>query len=301
MPDEGITSTMDTNVMSDEAFQEALASGSFPQAETTPEVEPEVDAAPPATDAAEIADSPAEVPVEKKDPVKAMEAELGRQRERARTLEQEVAFLKGKTEAQETPQSDPLKSATPDTLINAQLQWEEEMAAARAEGRSEDLAKARNAVAQIRMELHRRTTEEAVTHAKQGTETERLSQQIQAVTKRGIETLPALADPTSAISQAAQAQVQHYPDLLGKLGDVGQIVAIGLAILENPALVAQKANQELVKNLNKVADKTLAKGAGGVDLTKPTTRIPTDKQEFEHLVEAVRAGTKTFADLQTGD
>ena len=308
MPDDvmEMLSGMSSEVMSDEAFENAMTTGSFPATEETDtESEPKdaAEAEPAAEESTEPAPEPEPEPkpemVEKKDPLKAMEQELARLRERERKSSEEIAYLKGKAEASksETPVN-PLKEATPETLIDAQIQWEDELMKAREEGRVDDMGKAKAALKQIRVELQHRATEEAVTRSKQGDETSVLGAQIQAITKKGLDGLPSLNDPNSAVTKAVQAQFEQYPQFLGKLGDMGKIVAAGLAIIENPALVAHKANKQLVNNLTKSVERSLKPGAGGVETVKQGVKVAEKKEDFEAQVEAIRNGRLRFADLE---
>ena len=196
-------------------------------------------------------------------------------------------------------------------LVKGQTEWEEELLDARDAMRkartdndeatfqkaSKEAGVARTTLNAIRKELLERTKRVGAEQARAQSEASEIVQEIAGLYETAYEAYPDLKDRESEIWKAGNDAYNRHSKLMKQLGPLGELVAVSLAITENPELVpgggtkkAASARKELLSEINKTAEKSLIKGGGtGKQKTIPDfNSMP--KQQFEAMIHKLKMG-----------
>lgn len=196
-------------------------------------------------------------------------------------------------------------------LLQGQTEWEDDlyeqrdsMRRARADNdetaynmASRKAATARNTLNAIRKELLERTKRVSIEQAHAETERNELVSEVAELYDATYESLPDLKDKDSALWQAGNEIYNRHPKLMKQLGPLAEMVAVALAVTENPKLIpgggtakVKEARKELLEEINERAEQALIKGKG----TSSRKTVPDfnsmPKDQFDALVHKIKMG-----------
>jgi len=254
--------------------------------------------------------------------VKALKRELKRVRDSKREDEDRVAKLQDeisslKTEMQKAkaaPAGDEkgriqeaLDKLSEEQIENQLVDWTDELADARArltqaEDKGDEAkieqAKARIAKARIVLAMAKETLKQKSKLAfdqKAGAEAEKseIAKEIDGIFKVYIENFPELEDKDSKLWIAGNEMYNKHPALMKRLGPIGQLVAVSLAVSADPKLVgkdASKVRKDLLHNIEEAAQKSLVTGGKGGGKGKAPVVDVNNLDAFEAYIEKIKSG-----------
>lgn len=254
--------------------------------------------------------------------IKALKRELKRVRDNKREdedrvskLQEEISSLKTEMQkAKAAPPSDErgriqaaLDKLSEDQLETQLIDWDDELADARskltlAEDRGDEAkieaAKARIAKARIVLALAKSTLKEKSKQASsQQSEAEaeksEIAKEIDGIFKVYVENFPELEDKESKLWIAGNEMFNKHPALMKRLGPIGQLVAVSLAVSADPKLVgkdATKVRKDLLHNIEEAAQKSLLTGGKGGGKGKAPAVDVNNMEAFEAYIERVKSG-----------
>lgn len=232
-------------------------------------------------------------------------------------LREQLANVQGQLEAMARSQKDSdtgegrLDKYSDEQLIQGQTEWEEEiynakeaMRQARTDGNdaayakaNRDLATARATITAIRKTLLERSKRVGAEQAQAQTEANELVQEVAGLYNQAYESFPDLKDRESALWQAGNEAYHKHPKLMKQLGPLGELVAVVLALTEDPTLVSKnegtakkEARKELLTEINERVEKSIIKG--GATTTKKTVPdfASMPKQDFDAMIHKIKLG-----------
>lgn len=237
-------------------------------------------------------------------------SEVQELREKLANVEGQLAVLSKGTGSKEDGENR-LAKYTDEQLLQGQTEWEDEvdeakeaMRRARADNDEVTLSKAnkalstaRNTLISIRKELHERTKRVGVEQAKAQNETNELVQEISGIYEHTYEVFPDLKDQDSELWKAGNKAFTSHPKLMKQLGPLAEIVAVSLALSENPELLpgggtkkVKEARKELLEEINERAEQTLIKGKGTTSKKTTPDFGSMPKQDFDALIHKIKMG-----------
>lgn len=231
-------------------------------------------------------------------------------------LREQLANVQGQLEvlskgAGSKDEENRLAKYTDEQLLQGQTEWEDEvdeakdaMRRARAENDESLMAKAnktlstaRNTLISIRKELLERTKRVGAEQAKAQNETNELVQEITSIYESTYEAFPDLKDQDSELWKAGNKAFTDHPKLMKQLGPLAEIVAVSLALSENPELLpgggtkkVKEARKELLEEINERAEQTLIKGKGTTSKKTVPDFGAMPKGQFDALVHKLKMG-----------
>lgn len=254
--------------------------------------------------------------------VKALKRELKRVRDNKREdedrvakLQEEISSLKTEMQKARTAPAGDEKGRIQEALdklseeqIETQLiDWNDELADARAkltlaedkgdEARVEQ-AKARIAKARIVLAMAKETLKQKsklASDQKAGAEAEKseIAKEIDGIFKVYIENFPELEDKDSKLWIAGNEMYNKHPALMKRLGPIGQLVAVSLAVSADPKLIgkdASKVRKDLLHNIEEAAQKSLITGGKGGGKGKAPAVDVNNLDAFEAYIEKIKSG-----------
>lgn len=194
-------------------------------------------------------------------------------------------------------------------LVQGQTEWEDELLDARdalREARKSDdkasaneagraLGVAKQTLAAIRQELLERTKRVGADQAKAQGEAAKIVEEVTELYDHAYEVCPDLKDKESEMWQAGNDEYNARPHLMKQLGPLGELVAVALAITNNPELVGGKkqakvARKELLSEINDKAESALLKGGGKAKSRTAQNFADLAGEDFERIVNKVKLG-----------
>ena len=250
--------------------------------------------------------------------VKALRKELKRVRaanrekdEKLESLEAKVNQLAEKSDTKELSEKDRqvvklTKMSDPD-FKRVSNEWRDELvdataklhvAQARGDAEAEESAKQRVARAKVAQDLLDEAKEkraEVTVRSKEKEDEERghIEESLAAIQDDFLKTLPALKDHESDAFKAGEREYNRHRALMAKMGPMGQMLAVALAIIRNPKLVgrdAVAARKELINNVEEAASKALETGVKGGTKGKGIQMPEPGTQSFEDFIERLKSG-----------
>lgn len=250
--------------------------------------------------------------------VKALRKELKRVRaanrekdEKLESLEAKVNQLAEKSDTKELSEKDRqvvklTKMSDPD-FKRVSNEWRDELvdataklhvAQARGDAEAEESAKQRVARAKVAQDLLDEAKEkraEVTVRSKEKEDEERghIEESLAAIQDDFLKTLPALKDHESEAFKAGEREYNRHRALMSKMGPMGQMLAVALAIIRNPKLVgrdAVAARKELINNVEEAASKALETGVKGGTKGKGIQMPEPGTQSFEDFIERLKSG-----------
>jgi uncharacterized phage infection (PIP) family protein YhgE len=250
--------------------------------------------------------------------VKALRKELKRVRaanrekdEKLESLEAKVNQLAEKSDTKELSEKDRqvvklTKMSDPD-FKRVSNEWRDELvdataklhvAQARGDAEAEESAKQRVARAKVAQDLLDEAKEkraEVTVRSKEKEDEERghIEESLAAIQDDFLKTLPALKDHESDAFKAGEREYNRHRALMSKMGPMGQMLAVALAIIRNPKLVgrdAVAARKELINNVEEAASKALDTGVKGGTKGKGIQMPEPGTQSFEDFIERLKSG-----------
>ena len=250
--------------------------------------------------------------------VKALRKELKRVRaanrekdEKLESLEAKVNQLAEKSDTKELSEKDRqvvklTKMSDPD-FKRVSNEWRDELvdataklhvAQARGDAEAEESAKQRVARAKVAQDLLDEAKEkraEVTVRSKEKEDEERghIEESLAAIQDDFLKTLPALKDHESEAFKAGEREYNRHKALMAKMGPMGQMLAVALAIIRNPKLVgrdAVAARKELINNVEEAASKALDTGVKGGTKGKGIQMPEPGTQSFEDFIERLKSG-----------
>lgn len=250
--------------------------------------------------------------------VKALRKELKRVRaanrekdEKLESLEAKVNQLAEKSDTKELSEKDRqvvklTKMSDPD-FKRVSNEWRDELvdataklhvAQARGDAEAEESAKQRVARAKVAQDLLDEAKEkraEVTVRSKEKEDEERghIEESLAAIQDDFLKTLPALKDHESDAFKAGEREYNRHRALMSKMGPMGQMLAVALAIIRNPKLVgrdAVAARKELINNVEEAASKALETGVKGGTKGKGIQMPEPGTQSFEDFIERLKSG-----------
>ena len=250
--------------------------------------------------------------------VKALRKELKRVRaanrekdEKLESLEAKVNQLAEKSDTKELSEKDRqvvklTKMSDPD-FKRVSNEWRDELvdataklhvAQARGDAEAEESAKQRVARAKVAQDLLDEAKEkraEVTVRSKEKEDEERghIEESLAAIQDDFLKTLPALKDHESEAFKAGEREYNRHRALMQKMGPMGQMLAVALAIIRNPKLVgrdAVAARKELINNVEEAASKALDTGVKGGTKGKGIQMPEPGTQSFEDFIERLKSG-----------
>ena len=250
--------------------------------------------------------------------VKALRKELKRVRaanrekdEKLESLEAKVNQLAEKSDTKELSEKDRqvvklTKMSDPD-FKRVSNEWRDELvdataklhvAQARGDAEAEESAKQRVARAKVAQDLLDEAKEkraEVTVRSKEKEDEERghIEESLAAIQDDFLKTLPALKDHESDAFKAGEREYNRHRALMQKMGPMGQMLAVALAIIRNPKLVgrdAVAARKELINNVEEAASKALETGVKGGTKCKGIQMPEPGTQSFEDFIERLKSG-----------
>lgn len=254
--------------------------------------------------------------------IKALKRELKRVRDgkrededRVSKLQEEISSLKTEMQkAKSVPAGDEkariqsaLDSLSEDQLEGQLIDWNDELADARAklalaEDRGDEAkaehAKTRIAKARTVLSLAKSTLKSKSQQAsdlKAGAEVEKgeIAKEIDAIFKVYVENFPELEDQESKLWIAGNDMYNKHPALMKRLGPIGQLVAVSLAVSADPKLVgkdATRVRKDLLHNIEEAAQKSLLAGGKGGSKSKAAPVDVNNLDAFEAYIEKIKSG-----------
>lgn len=232
-------------------------------------------------------------------------------------LRELVAHMQGQLDAMskgpatQTEPDNKLTKYSDKQLLQGQTEWEEALYEGREAMRlarannddaayataSRSVATARHTLNAIREELLERTKRVGAEQAKAQTEANELVQEIAGIYETAYEAFPDLKDKESELWQAGNEVYNRHPKLMKQLGPLAEMVAVSLAITENPKLVpgggstkVKEARKELLKEINERAEQSLLKGKGTPSRKTVPDFSAMPKTDFDALVHKLKMG-----------
>ena len=250
--------------------------------------------------------------------VKALRKELKRVRaanrekdEKLESLEAKVNQLAEKADTKELSEKDrqvvKLTKMSDTDFKRVSNEWRDELvdataklhvAQARGDGEAEESAKQRVARAKVAQDLLDEAKEqraEVTVRSKEKEDEERghIEESLAAIQDDFLKTLPALKDHDSDAFKAGEREYNRHKALMSKMGPMGQMLAVALAIIRNPKLVgrdAVAARKELINNVEEAASKALETGVKGGAKGKGIQMPEPGTQSFEDFIERLKSG-----------
>ena len=258
-----------------------------------------------------------------KSQVEGLTKELGRVRkdrnssiEQVQELREALANVRGQLESlagnkggSDTPEAK-LSKYSDTQLVQGQGEWEEAILDAREALRkaqetgndtaldraNQNLKVARHTLSAIRQELVERTKRVGLETARAQSEATRVVQEVVDIYEQAYESFPTLKDKDSDLWKAGNDAYNQHPSLMKQLGPLGELVAVALAVADNPELVggsgkkATAARKELLSEINDQAEKSLLKG-GAKAKSKGTPNFEgMAGTDFDAMVHKVKMG-----------
>lgn len=250
--------------------------------------------------------------------VKALRKELKRVRaanrekdEKLESLEAKVNQLAEKSDTKELSEKDrqvvKLTKMSDTDFKRVSNEWRDELvdataklhvAQARGDAEAEESAKQRVARAKVAQDLLDEAKEkraEVTVRSKEKEDEERghIEESLAAIQDDFLKTLPALKDHESEAFKAGEREYNRHKALMQKMGPMGQMLAVALAIIRNPKLVgrdAVAARKELINNVEEAASKALETGVKGGTKGKGIQMPEPGTQSFEDFIERLKSG-----------
>ena len=250
--------------------------------------------------------------------VKALRKELKRVRaanrekdEKLESLEAKVNQLAEKSDTKELSEKDrqvvKLTKMSDTDFKRVSNEWRDELvdataklhvAQARGDAEAEESAKQRVARAKVAQDLLDEAKEkraEVTVRSKEKEDEERghIEESLAAIQDDFLKTLPALKDHESEAFKAGEREYNRHRALMQKMGPMGQMLAVALAIIRNPKLVgrdAVAARKELINNVEEAASKALETGVKGGTKGKGIQMPEPGTQSFEDFIERLKSG-----------
>ena len=250
--------------------------------------------------------------------VKALRKELKRVRaanrekdEKLESLEAKVNQLAEKSDTKELSEKDrqvvKLTKMSDTDFKRVSNEWRDELvdataklhvAQARGDAEAEESAKQRVARAKVAQDLLDEAKEkraEVTVRSKEKEDEERghIEESLAAIQDDFLKTLPALKDHESEAFKAGEREYNRHRALMQKMGPMGQMLAVALAIIRNPKLVgrdAVAARKELINNVEEAASKALDTGVKGGTKGKGIQMPEPGTQSFEDFIERLKSG-----------
>jgi predicted nucleic acid-binding Zn-ribbon protein len=229
-------------------------------------------------------------------------------------LREALSHMRGQLEALQRgaapkEETNPLGKYTEDQLVQGQTEWEDElleakMAYRRAQEANDEamMAKANKAIgvakstlAAIRKELLDRAKAVGAKKVTELTETDRIVNEVAAIYESAYSALPELRDKSSEIWKAGNDAYNKHANLMKHLGPLGELVAVAIAIGNNPELVgtrkqATQVRKQLLDEIADKAEKSLIKGSGPAK-TKSTSNFEAmPRHEFDAYINKLKLG-----------
>jgi len=231
--------------------------------------------------------------------------------EKLESLEAKVNQLAEKSDTKELSEKDRqvvklTKMSDPD-FKRISNEWRDELvdataklhvAQARGDAEAEESAKQRVARAKVAQDLLDEAKEkraEVTVRSKEKEDEERghIEESLAAIQDDFLKTLPALKDHESEAFKAGEREYNRHKALMAKMGPMGQMLAVALAIIRNPKLVgrdAVAARKELINNVEEAASKALETGVKGGTKGKGIQMPEPGTQSFEDFIERLKSG-----------
>lgn len=237
-------------------------------------------------------------------------SEVQELREQLSNMQGQLEVLTKQGNKSESGES-PLAKYTDEQLLQGQTEWEDEIIEAkdalrRARAENDEtlyakatkaLSTAKNTLTSIRKELMERTKRVGVEQAKANTETQELVQEISGIYEAAYEAFPDLKDKDSDLWKAGNKAYNEHPKLMKQLGPLAEIVAMSMALTENPKLSPKegdksekKARKELLEEINERAEESLIKGKGTTSKKVATDFAAMPKGQFDNLIHRLKMG-----------
>lgn len=233
--------------------------------------------------------------------------------ETVQELREQLAAVRGQLQsltAKDSSATNKLAKYSDEQLVHGQTEWEEELVDARASLRKarEDgneasaerferaIGVARATLNAVRTELLERTKRVGADQAKAQGEASRIVQDVVSIYDRAYESFPGLKDKDSELWQAGNETYNANPALMRQLGPLGELVAVAIAIAENPKLVggakeAKAARKELLSEINTKAEKSLIKGGGKAKVKGAPEFDAMSPSDFDAMVNKIKLGS----------
>lgn len=220
--------------------------------------------------------------------IKGLKAELARksgQADKVEELENQLQFALGRLEeistkgaSKDDPFTEAVKEAPEKTLILKQVDWEDELADARArlvraeetgderaiDKATQRIQAARRSLSIIRTELVERSDRKSQDNINQQNEATKIHNELEAMYTAVEEKFPDFQDPESELWQAGNAEFKAHETLLRKLGPAGEIVAAAMAIIKRGGTEkgAAEVRKQTIRKIDAGLTKALQAGAG---------------------------------------
>jgi len=260
-----------------------------------------------------------ESPEKLKARVRGLQAELSRRKgnaDKVNELELQLAKIQGQLEQANKPSKgdttleDAIRKLDDKGLITKQTDWEDDLADARAryasaEERGDDtamskhgqrIAYAKHVLSSIRTE----TLERSVNRQKQAevekNEADAVRTEFDEMYKAVNTEYPDFQDKESDLWKAGDKEYRSHPEMMRRLGPVGEVVAAALAIIKNPQLVQRSeasARRDVVGKLEKSVKKALSTGGGAPSTGRtvvPSIDSADGLAEFNRLIDKIKGG-----------
>lgn len=231
-------------------------------------------------------------------------------------LRERLANVQGQLEVLTRGQSsgadeNKLAKYSDEQLIQGQTEWEDEIynakeavRQARTDGNdaafakaNRDLTTARTTLTAIRKELMERSKRVGAEQARAQTEAGELAQEVASLYTQAYDSFPELKDHESPLWQAGNTVYHQRPRLMKQLGPLAELVAVTIALTENPALVKaepgstkKEARKELLSEINERVDKAIVKGGGTTTKKTIPDYAAMPKHEFDALIHKLKLG-----------
>lgn len=262
----------------------------------------------------EVAETKADVKVEKKAETKAevkddkqaeidgLKKELTRlraDRRDDRTKDERIAKLEGHLEAIQAAQKangqKSVKDFSVEELDTLEVDWMAYLAKAQQEESADAVAKAKANLSAIRKEQRVRVQEQRDKKLEEDKEQDTLKTEMLAMYEDLYMLFPEMKDKDSALFAAAEKEYQKLPKKLQESGPVGDMRAILKAISKQPDLVKRgdkstEVRKDMLKNLEKAADKALQTGGGNAAVSTTPNIDALPQTDFEAIVKRMKLG-----------
>lgn len=292
--------------LDDPRIQEVLAGkdGAEPKAKT--------DDKPKATVSSAAAE-PEDKEVDPKDAeIAGLKAELARRKgnaDKLEALEGEIKQLR-ETKSEAKNEFIWIQKLDDDALASKQTDWDDELADARAryaraEEQGDENAMARQGqrvlnakrhVAAFRKEILDRGRRETAAHEDAKREFTAVQAEIESMQDSVSEAFPDFTDQNSALWKAGNDEYLGHPELMKRLGPLGEIVAAALAVVKHPELVkrdTKNARREVIGSLEKSVKAALSTGASAPSVQRPVNIDVSSGeglQAFNAMIDKIKGG-----------
>jgi len=246
--------------------------------------------------------------------IKGLQAELSRRKgnaERVEALEDELKGVKAKLSAPKDD-FDWIRKLDDDGMASKQTDWDDELADARARyGRAEEagddralerqgqrILTAKRTLSAFRKEALDRVRRQSEEQHEAHTEAQSIQTEIADMRDVVEELLPDVKVHGSDAWNAGNEEFITHPQLMKRLGPLGEVVACAMALVRNPNLLAKNApaaRREVIGSLEKVVKKSLSTGASSPLTTRSVDHASSIQTSdglasFNAMIDKIKGG-----------